>query len=91
MLMGKKKSPSSRVSRGGKRKRAIVKFLMEKHGGKCYICSVDVTNFDKRNPNKATMATVDHVIPASKGGSSSRDNLALACFYCNQEKRDMVQ
>lgn len=30
--------------------------------------------------------TVDHVIPLSKGGVDSPDNLALACFHCNRRK-----
>ena len=28
--------------------------------------------------------TVDHVIPISKGGVRSLENLALACFHCNR-------
>jgi hypothetical protein len=34
--------------------------------------------------------TVDHVIPLSKGGSNSIDNLALACFHCNRQKSDKI-
>jgi len=30
--------------------------------------------------------TVDHILPASRGGSTSADNLASACFPCNQKK-----
>lgn len=33
---------------------------------------------------------VDHVIPASKGGSSGRDNLAPACRSCNLDKLDFT-
>lgn len=35
--------------------------------------------------------TVDHVIPISKGGANSIDNLALACFHCNRQKSDKVK
>lgn len=34
--------------------------------------------------------TVDHVIPLTKGGANSIDNLALACFHCNRQKSDKV-
>jgi len=30
--------------------------------------------------------TVDHVIPLSKNGQDTIDNLALACFHCNRKK-----
>ena len=32
--------------------------------------------------------TVDHVIPKSKGGTSSWNNVVAACKACNQKKRD---
>ncbi len=35
--------------------------------------------------------TVDHVIPISKGGANSIDNLAFACFHCNRKKSDKVK
>ena len=34
--------------------------------------------------------TVDHIIPLSKGGTNSIDNLALACFHCNRQKSDKI-
>jgi hypothetical protein len=34
--------------------------------------------------------TVDHVVPLSKGGVDSLDNLALACFHCNRRKSDYL-
>jgi len=35
--------------------------------------------------------TVDHVIPITKGGTNSIDNLALACFHCNRQKSDKLK
>lgn len=32
----------------------------------------------------------DHVVPVSRGGSNSDDNLVTACFYCNRSKRDKL-
>jgi len=32
--------------------------------------------------------TVDHVVPKSKGGTSSWNNVVAACKACNQKKRD---
>lgn len=33
-------------------------------------------------------ATVDHIIPKSRGGSPGLDNIAWACMRCNGEKGD---
>ena len=30
--------------------------------------------------------TMDHILPVSRGGSTSPDNLVAACFACNQKK-----
>ena len=32
-------------------------------------------------------ASIDHVIPVSKGGTNDLDNLVLACHRCNARKR----
>ena len=34
--------------------------------------------------------TFDHVVPRSKGGKNSYDNLVLACVTCNAKKADTL-
>lgn len=35
-------------------------------------------------------ATIDHIVPKSKGGSTCEANLTLACKSCNERKADIV-
>ena len=67
----------------------------EKEHGRlfCEYCGRD--NLVKEHPEgvkkPASLATVDHVMPVSKGGKRfERKNLKLACFPCNQRKADSV-
>lgn len=46
----------------------------------CVYCGED----DKK------LLTLDHVIPKSKGGENSWDNLVTACKRCNSEKADLT-
>lgn len=48
-------------------------------GGRCQFCLRDVVRND---------ATFDHVHPKSRGGAKTWDNVVLACFACNQKKRN---
>lgn len=34
--------------------------------------------------------TVDHIVPISKGGISSEDNMISCCLRCNSSKRDRM-
>lgn len=47
----------------------------------CWYCGKKV-----ENPKELT---VDHIIPRSKGGDNSMDNIFLVCKTCNSSKRDM--
>lgn len=47
-------------------------------GGRCVICGSD------------SYLELDHIIPWSKGGATSVDNLQLLCRKCNSEKSDQI-
>mgnify|MGYP001613087809 FL=1 len=50
--------------------------LMAEQDGKCAYCAVDlIDGFE-----------VDHIVPLSKNGSSTKENLCLACQHCNRTK-----
>lgn len=35
--------------------------------------------------------TIEHIIPLTKNGSDTLDNLALACFHCNRKKSNKTK
>lgn len=47
--------------------------------GSCMYCQA---------PLEYTASTIDHVLPLSRGGRNTFDNLACACSKCNTAKRD---
>ena len=47
----------------------------------CWYCGKKVDN-----PKELT---IDHIIPRSKGGDNSMDNIFMVCKTCNSSKRDM--
>lgn len=61
----------------GKYTPADVQRLLETQAGLCHWCQslLDVYH-------------VDHVVPLSRGGSNSAENIALACPSCNLRKKD---
>lgn len=61
-------------------RQAAVQRLTERDGNRCYYCRRDFTD-DNR-------ATIDEVVPRSKGGSRALHNQVLACEECNSVKAD---
>jgi 5-methylcytosine-specific restriction endonuclease McrA len=50
--------------------------LLRRDGHRCQYCG------------SAKQLTIDHVIPRSKGGTHTWDNVAIACETCNHKKGD---
>ena len=53
--------------------------ILARDGHRCQYCGKKGTAFD---------LTIDHILPGSRGGTTSPENLVAACFACNQRKGD---
>ncbi|MDY6803740.1 MAG: HNH endonuclease signature motif containing protein [Cyanobacteriota bacterium] len=58
-------------------KKAKKRKLNEIFGCQCFWCG------QKLEKNEQT---IDHLIPQSRGGSNSLENLRIACFSCNNSR-----
>lgn len=60
--------------------------VLDRTGYRCHLCKrrVRLTG----NPNHALYFQVDHIIPRSKGGTHTWDNVATCCRSCNGKKGD---
>lgn len=65
------------------KKRNAIKFSREnvyaRDKGRCQYCSKNVTRAE---------STYDHVLPRDLGGKTKWDNIVIACYGCNQRKRN---
>lgn len=60
--------------------------------GLCYYCHRPVVLLNIcGGPVPENAATIDHRHPLSKGGTSQRSNLVVACRRCNQIKGSMSE
>ena len=62
--------------------------VFERDGWVCNICRTEIDR-TLRCPDPLA-ATLDHVVPLSKGGQHVWSNVAPAHLYCNQQKADTV-
>lgn len=73
-----------------------VEKLFDKHDGVCYLCGKECDFDDKVITEEGytivgkTYPSIEHVIPISKGGLHSWDNVKLAHHYCNTIKSNKI-
>jgi 5-methylcytosine-specific restriction endonuclease McrA len=73
-----------RMATPGRTERVELSDIMGRDGGRCQLCGCKV-----KMPTgtwSKQMATLDHIIPLSRGGAHTMDNVQLACAQCNSTK-----
>lgn len=61
-------------------------FWLERSG--CF--SPHFNLYAKNHHGHETMLTMDHILPRSKGGSTSQGNIQLLCRHCNKVKKNYL-
>lgn len=63
--------------------------LRQQYGDDCFYCGVLMTFVRSRqgDPRPLNLATLEHVVAISRGGTHTWDNVVLACWSCNCSKR----
>lgn len=68
-----------------------LKALVKRDNGICKICGKPTNESDITNGHIGRLyPTLDHIIPLSKGGTHTWDNVQLAHMSCNAGKRDRL-
>lgn len=80
-------SPKRRkVYAQGDRIDALILFNL--HAWTCYLCKGQIDRH-RRVPDWRA-ATIEHLIPISKNGTHTWDNVVPACYKCNLDKSDAI-
>jgi len=66
------------------------KLVFEKDNGKCYLCDTETHLENLKESYQPKLSTVDHIIPISKGGSHTWENVRNCCLKCNITKHDRI-
>jgi 5-methylcytosine-specific restriction endonuclease McrA len=66
------------------------RYVYMKHNYICTSCGVKCIHPNKYSYNQSNAATLDHIIPKSKGGSHTYNNVTLLCRLCNTKKSDKI-
>ena len=71
-----------------------IETLWASQSGLCALCGEPMMRNRFEAPHsriwEKQRATIDHIIPCSKGGTDARDNLQLAHAHCNKVKGNKI-
>lgn len=60
--------------------------LFRRQKGRCFYCDELTVQTVGQGDIPPNAATIDHIVPQSKGGTYEAGNIVLACRTCNQAK-----
>lgn len=63
------------------------KLWIIQHGAKCHYCNIAI---DRVSTDINHKATIDHLIPRSRGGSNATSNWVWCCERCNKRKGNFI-
>lgn len=63
--------------------------IMERNGFSCQLCGRTANDPDPLNTNRKIQLHIDHINPASHGGSVDKNNLRVLCSVCNQGRSNL--
>ncbi len=66
------------------------KSVFEKDNGQCYLCKTETQLENIKEGYQPKLSTVDHIVPISKGGSHTWENVRNCCLRCNITKHDRI-
>ena len=61
--------------------------IVERFNGICQACGKE--GLSPLSTDDAFLASIDHIVPLSRGGSNDDDNIQLLCLPCNLSKGQM--
>ncbi len=73
-----RRPPGVSKSRNRRRRNQLITALLAKHGFvPCFVCGLNVERDD---------ATIEHIVPKSRGGGSNKKNLSISHRICNERR-----